>query len=430
MQVKFMRQNNEKRDSFKEIVFAKLNGWQLSLGVVFVVLLFISDIRKEGDFSVFYLGGLRFMLGAKVHVLEAGAFTYPTFLAMVLSPLTFFGFSISKVLFFVFSVFSMLVGVRLINYHLIHSVPNSRWVFWITFLISLKYFIAVFQNQQSDLVVFFLVITGIHYYCYAEKKSSLFFAASVLVKTNPFFLVLMPVFQKKYLIAVLMVGVCISGILIPDLVKPSYQQGDSVNQPEAVQIPLTVVASMSDDTSAFYISAPDSGLFSHLENYLKLTVLGEQKKWWHNNKNELNQSLTRITSRYLPDDFINPTWVFLFWCSVFALAMLVLIRKNVSDYFVVGLLFYSAFVLIGPMSSKAHFIAMFGLFVYLWKDALLRPGILKLGQAISVSLIFGFTSKGLIGDEWGDLIEQYGHIGLSSLYLWCYVYCRELIKGC
>ena len=421
-------------NSFRDIVFAKLAIWQFVLGAVFVAALFIFDLRKAGDFYVFYLGAVRYGLGAQVHLQESNAFTYPTFLAMLLSPLRYVGFDIGKILFFMISVFGMFCGIRLTNHHILSDAPHTHWIFWIGFITSIKYFLAVFQNQQSDLIVFFLVVVGVHYYSIGErgeKRSSIFLGLSVLVKTNPLFLILLPLFQKKYLVGVLMALVCITGITLSDLLRPNSQS----SQDSFVEIPRSSSLLQNSNTQEKFATLPtESLLLAHLNDYLELTLKGKNK-WWHDDENELNQSLTRILSSYLPDNWINPTWVFLFWCSAFALALLLLANKRDPDYFVLGLLFYSAFILIGPMSSKAHFIAMYGLLIYLWKDALCHSGktaiskakIFKIAQAVLISLIFGFTSKGLVGN-FGDQLAQYGHIGLSSLYLWGYVYLQECFR--
>ena len=70
-------------------------------------------------------------------------------------------------------------------------------------------------------------------------------------------------------------------------------------------------------------------------------------------------------------------------------------RIRGDSVFVLGVLFYTAFVLIGPQSSKAHFIAFFGLLLYSWHDALEKNSWVKSAILLVLSVFLGRQGRGL-----------------------------------
>ncbi len=415
--------------SLRQICFSRPTRAQFALSLLFFLILGSLFLRKNGDFDVFYAGGVRFLMGARVHITEPSAFTYPTFLAMVSAPITLLGHFVSMIAFFIVSCLSMVVGIRVVNHHLLSSSSHNNLVFWISSILCLRYFIGVFQNQQSDLIIFALIILGIHYYCCQKTRGVMLWSFAALVKSNPLFMILLPFYQRKVHSVVIILLLCSVGMVLPDAVRSVILKFDqAVTEQGYLDVPASLIGKQDDhETNQFVVLPSDTGLFAHAKDYIKLTLAFGQKKWWQNSSNKLNQSLTISTLRYFPDSMITPAIAFIFWCCVFSFLLFLLVVRGKADLFVVGLLFYTAFVLIGPMASKPHFVAFYGLIVYAWKDLLDSPGWLRLILVTTVSILFGLTSKGVLGN-YAEIFSDHGYIGLSGFFLWIYVYISEHIK--
>ncbi len=399
------------------------------LTVVFAALLFL-DLHKNGDFDVFFAAGLRYAEGARVHLSETSAFTYPAFVGALLSIFTPLGFHAVQILFFLLTFTCMFVGIRIINHKLLPPDRKSIWVFTIVIIICAKFFLAVFNNQQTDLFVFALVIIGLYYYSLRNNRDAWFFSLAVLVKSNPLFMILLPLFQRRIVTTVAILAMVVVGLILPDLIRPNMDGDPNSGQVKAYfDVPTSVIEKPGEDRYARYPVEPTrDSLFAHLGDYLDLTFSGEGPKWWQDRRNHLNQSLTIAVLRFIPEGAVSANLIFLFWCCLFSGLLLVLVQTRMPDSFTLGLLFYSAFVLIGPMSSKPHFIAMYGLLICMWRDVILSPKISKLIVAVVPSLVFGFTSKGLLGD-YAETLANYGHIGISGFIFWIYVYLKEFNRS-
>jgi hypothetical protein len=101
-------------------------------------------------------------------------------------------------------------------------------------------------------------------------------------------------------------------------------------------------------------------------------------------------------------------------------------RTRGDSVFVLGVLFYTAFVLIGPQSSKAHFIAFFGLLLYSWHDALEKNSWVKSAILLVLSVFLGVKAAAYaLPSGW----VSRDIVGLSAVGLWLYSYCLFLISG-
>ena len=84
----------------KAIIFAPISRLSLGLGSTLFLILLARTFTKAGDFSVYFAAGYRYLNGFSIHVIEPNVFTYPTFTALLMAPLTWLGHDVAKVLFF------------------------------------------------------------------------------------------------------------------------------------------------------------------------------------------------------------------------------------------------------------------------------------------------------------------------------------------
>jgi hypothetical protein len=158
---------------------------------------------------------------------------------------------------------------------------------------------------------------------------------------------------------------------------------------------------------------------------MTLSASPDGVRWWQDRDSKGNQSLYRIVASHL-GKAIPSNLVLLSLCAFFGLLLLGATRRQGDSIFVLGLLFYTAFVLIGPQSSKPHFIAFFGLLLFCWQDALLNRSWLK---GICLALLSGLlgvkAAAGLLSA--GPLARDI--VGLAGFALWLYSYMLLMISG-
>ena len=159
---------------------------------------------------------------------------------------------------------------------------------------------------------------------------------------------------------------------------------------------------------------------AYLQEYVSINFTNTGLSWWELNLK--NQSLSRIVLHLTPIE-LNANYVFLSLCIVFSIALLFLVTKGIKpeNVFTTGVLFYAAFVLIGPQSSKPHFIVIYGLLLYCFQYLSQHFSITRLCFLGAIGILLGFTSSGFL-DEYADQLETNGLIGLTTFVLWVYTY--------
>ena len=414
-----MFKNRLAEGTLLSILFRPVAAWAAWLGALLFVFQSIRILTKAANFDVYYAAAVRFVMDANIHVIELHQFTYPTVTALLFLPLLVFGYEFGKIIYFLFSFLCFIWAIRIVNYNLLKNYKYQDWIIIVSVLLCGRFFLAVFDNQQTDLFVFFLVVAGLHYYSQGLSRSGLFWGLATVVKANPLFIILLPVFFRKWKVAGLMIAVALSMFLLPDLLREVLP--DRTPQADSFSLPKVIYdyKDRYEDTH-YSLSPTKEQLFSYTKEFLGITAATSSKGWWNQKENDLNQSLTRISHWYFAS-LSDPLVLFLFWCLFFSTMLLFLFIYKKPDLFSLGLLFYSAFVLIGPVSSKPHFVAMYGLFVIAIKNLFDRFTPWKLMFLTVIGVLLLFSGRSLLPDLI-DIIGTWGHIGISFLFLWLYVY--------
>ena len=407
--------------------YAREHRVLVTLTSLFFAFSLVRFLRKIGDFEVYYAAAWRYLHGFSIHLYEPNMFTYPTAAAMLHAPLTLFGYTGAKVIFFLLVFGCLLMGIHLTNTLLLGDgdvPPRTRRIVFIAALIcTSRYFLAVLDNQQTDLFIFGLVTLGIYLYQRQRGGASAAWAVPVLLKANPMFMVLLPVFQKRARVAIGMIALVAAAMILPDLLKPA--PGENVHS--TLTLPAHVIPRDGIIGEKEFVLVPaENSTTAFLDEYLSLTIANEGPSWWEDLSNPQNQSLTRILLYHTPPG-LDARMVFLVLCLAFGGALFPLARASTGgpQLAITGILFYAAFVLIGPVSSKPHFVMLYGLFTYAWYDLSRRFSYGKLATLLLVGAVLGFSSSGFLS-EFSDRLAVLGHIGLTSLVLWLYVYITAL----
>ena len=397
----------------------------LGLGVVGVGFLFYRYMVHDGDFDVYWAATFRYLHGLKIHVQEQNVFTYPTFASFLLLPVYPLGYSAGKIIFFVMNVVMLIVGVIICQRQIVGNSPAKTAALVVALFFSFRSILDVFNNQQTDILIFGLVIIGLAFFTRVPVLGSAVMAIAAGLKANPLFMVLLPIFKKRWSAAIVFILVTVGLVIAPDLAK--YSVSDLWTDSEFT-VPGSVMPKRDEiPQGTFRAEARDSDTWGYLKEHYQMTLSTslDEVRWWQDRGSAGNQSLYRIVASHL-GRAVPSNFVLLGLCAAFGVALLLVTRRRGEAVFVLGLLFYGAFVLIGPQSSKAHFIAFFGLLLFAWHDALANNSWLKSILLAVLSGLFGIKAAGLlvpVGWISRDIV------GLSALGIWLYAYLLLLISG-
>ncbi|MDJ0955691.1 MAG: glycosyltransferase family 87 protein, partial [Arenicellales bacterium] len=374
----------------------------------------IRFLWKIGDFEVYFAAGRRFLLGASIHVVEPNPFTYPTGTALFFVPLTSFGHTVAKSAFFSISFALLLIGIALTNRSVLgptnQPTRHRSIVFLTALLFSLRYILAAFDNQQTDLIIFGLISVGLYFYQSRSNGAVIAWSIPIVLKANPLFMILLPLFQRRWIVVISLLLLVTVLVLLPDISK--YLVKTEAGTTELI-LPAHVIPRNGEiEQKVFAISPIAKTLLAYLQEYISLNFTNSGPAWWE--QNFKNQSLSRIALYQIPLE-LNANYVFLTLCVVFSIALLFLITRGIKpeNVFITGVLFYAAFILIGPQSSKPHFIVIYGLLLYCFQHLSQHFSITRLCFLGAIGVTLGFTSSGFV-DEYADQLETNGLIGLTT----------------
>jgi|GEM_PF-374363 len=417
--------------------------WALTAGIVGLsaTATGLDFFQESRDFEVYFAAAHRLFNGAVVHRAEPNAFTYPTFAALLYSPLYFPGFETGRVLLFISMLGASALGCWLFARALVPPAVPS-WIVCLSLLLSLRPFMSAFGNQQSDCFVFLCIAIAALGITQRKWSGPTALGFAVAIKANPLFLILVPGFRGRWRDCVFMLGVAVSLVLLPDLLRLGgvIAGGDSfvaTGSPVThasttlsvnANIDVTADGARTNDAGplAFDHERANDSTLGYLREHISLTARSQDEdSWWSQPANHLNQALTRISQHYWsiwnPSGGPTTAVFFIFWCVVFAVVLRLLSTRQTIRIEELLILAYGAFVLIGPVSSKPHFVAVFPLLLILFLEIHRRKSKLLLALALAgcfgVSLTGGTVVKHIYRSNPEEL-GQAGTVGVSFAALW------------
>ena len=235
----------------------------------------------------------------------------------------------------------------------------------IALLFSFRIDSGCLQQSADRYLIFGLIIFGLAAFARVPVLASTLMAIAAGLKANPLFMVLLPIYKKSWAAAAVFLGLTVVLVVAPDYAKYAVSDnwGDSS---------FTVLVLCCPNGTRYRRGSsrrkPSPVVWSYLREHYEMTlsVSPDEVRWWQDRGSAGNQSLYRIAATRL-GHAVPSNIVLLGLCSGFALLLLLASRVRKDAVFVLGLLFYTAFVLIGPQSSKPHFIAFFGLLLFCWQ---------------------------------------------------------------
>ena len=396
-------------------------GIWLFLGVLTlaVLILFYRYLSHDGDFDIYWAATFRYLHGLQVHVPEGNIFSYPTFAALLLSPLYPLGYTTAKILFFLVNVTVLGGALHVCHSQLLTTGRQRYLVITVSLVFALRSILAVFNNQQTDILIFGLIVFALVYIPSRPFSGIGLMAVAAALKANPLFMLLLPVLTGRWRLAAVFVFIVAGLLITPDAFKHAVT-GTWIES--SFSVPGTVIPRDGVVPHGQFKALPAShDVFGYLKEHYRMTLSTSpaDNKWWHDPDSKGNQSLYRIlASRLVPA--VPSNYVLLGLCVLFGFLLIPLTRRSKDRLFILGMLYYTAFVLIGPQSSKPHFIGFYALLVFCWQDAVLSRSVLKLGGLAILSSLMGLKFAVMLLPD-GPLARDI--VGLAGLGIWLYSYC-------
>lgn len=403
---------------------------------ILIAIYFVANLgrylTKQDNFNILFAGAVRFTDGAMVHLNEYLAFTYPSFFALLLSPLTLFGYTAALVIFYTISFVILIMGFRYLADQLIAAdLPRRKLALFLVVAGSFRFFQGVFNDQQSDLLVFGALLLGSKY-LFENKgwRTPGLWALAGALKANPLFMIV-PLFASlRFRQVAIFIAATAFFWILPDVISPALQH---TTEPKQLEIP-SVVISRGEVTTPRSVQYPvmpqkQTSWPRYLREWIGFTLGAGSKvgadtvgngSWWNQEGNAQNQAITQWTAVYLGVSG-GYKWVFVAWALVFSALLAIIIRKRGLNLVTV-LLSYQAFVLLGPVSSKPHFLPVIGLLMFVWNRALKSGDRKMLIMPGVITFLLAVTTPDLIGFKTYNLLGGVGFFGWLVFVLWVYVF--------
>lgn len=398
--------------------------------IVFVVLVVglygIKVCHKRGDLPVFLQGARNLWTGHQIYYDVPGAFTYPPFFALFVSPFALFPLPVATVLWYLFNV-ACILGCLLLLRNLIltrdaeSKTVNPVLVIGLGFLFTVRFIFDAFENQQFDLVVFCATLLFLLFLSREKPvRSGFFMALAGSLKVTPLLFIVYLLFNRKVNVLAWTFVFLLTLNSVPEIF--GLVRG-RLYAAEWAEVILKRVN-------------PASG----------------GRPWasggvWQSSS-VFNQSLSAMFYRYFTDvpvegmkygsvrvNFasLDPGRIklltYLAYGILFAVTLFVSRPVNSiggQAQLYEWSLFLLLMVLVSPISSKAHFVVLFLPNLLLWRERLLK----KLPAALTVLFFLSFglttlTADGLIGRKLADLASAFSCVTLGTLVLWIAVVVRR-----
>jgi len=372
-----------------------------------IVLFYTFRFRSSyGGTGIFLLAGDCLLRGERLSLCSSG-FSYPPFFALVMVP-----FSILPAWAGNLAWYLTLLGTTYGSFRICETLTvkafgvTRKELFWLrlfTVLLSLKFVIAVFQNQAYDILVLFFLLIGL--YGLSENKTfvgAFGLAAAAALKATPLLMLLYLLLLRKWKVFALGVGLCAALSLLPDVLFPP-------RDPNAGYL------------RTWLVEFAGGGLFG--------TRPAEGYAQFFQGATYLNQSLKTfvyrlVEPRNLPwGDLTAHAQVILYvvYLVYVLTALAIILRAAKAEG---GLLWGASVVvismlLLSPISSKSHFIVLLlpymAIVAYLMKHREVWAGTLPLLCASFVLNVL--ASRGYVGRELSTQFMSLGSITISTLLL-------------
>jgi len=380
----------------------EVNGRWMALGVLLlVVAVYYPRFIKHPDGMVLYPEAASCLLAERAMAECAPRFTYPPTFAFLMIPFVPMPMWLRNLVWYALSISVIVWSVRLCESLTLKAtgLERDRQILWwfrgLSLLLSLKFILAVIENQAYDYLVFFLIVVGIRGMVTGNKAlASLGLASAAALKATPVLFFPYLFYRKRWFLACATVLAFVGLSLLPDLFfSPSTG-------------------------SSTYVGGWLSGIAG-----ASLSGGGHAAVAQHfgGDENPLNQSLRSFVYRFVQAAGLLPS----FQVALYAAYLVVLIavwdvvrrsaRLEASWLFDTSAILV-AMLLLSPMSSKSHFITL--VLPYMLIVAVLcQRGHLRRSVGVLLGVSFALnslTSRTIVGDTASDVLLSMGCVTIGT----------------
>lgn len=370
-----------------------------------LTLYYFRFSTHHGGMSVFSLGGACMLRGETLWTCSPG-FSYPPFFAFVMIPFSFLPDWAGNL-----AWYGVLIGTTYGSYRICETLTVRAfqvareqlvWLRVFTLILSLKFVLAVLENQAYDVIVFFFVLVGL----YGLSMNRTLLAASglavaVALKATPVLMLLYALLLRKWKVFALGVGLCAILSVLPDAFFPHSDPKAGYLYRWIVEVAGGGLAGVQSEAhSGFFRGAL---YFNQSLRPLVYRLMGAGDVAWGD-----------ITAR----TEVILHFVYLAY-GLAALAIILRSAKMEGAYLWGASVIVMSMVLLSPVSSKSHFIVLLlphmVIVAYLMKH---REAWRTAVPLLCASFVMNtLTGRGFVGRELSIKMLSLGIITIGTLLL-------------
>jgi Glycosyltransferase family 87 len=380
--------------------FVRRHKWTLLLMVV--AALYYPRFVHHPQGAQFYAEGATALLHQIPLEVGRPTFTYPPIFAFVMIPFVFLPDWLRDLLWYLVLVGSAYFSFRLCEHLTLRAWPavwppkELMWLRVLTLLLSIKLVLAVFENQAYDAIVVVCALVGLYGLAAGKDLHAMAgLALAAALKVTPLLFFPYLLLRRRFRLCLLCVGFYAAVSLLPDVFFTP--QGDSLGYYNRWA---------HDMVGGLFVKSP-----------------AFQTRQW-DVVNPLNESLRSLVTHLTTGTSwsAHASRILLVVYSAYALAVLgLLIRsgKMKDPYVVDGCVLLISMLMLAPMSSKSHFIALMLPYMVLTAYAIREPHMRRVGGSVlAVSFALNsLTAKQIMGKHLSEIFLSSGCITLGTLIL-------------
>ncbi|MBI5688412.1 MAG: DUF2029 domain-containing protein [Verrucomicrobia bacterium] len=384
-----------------------LRRYKVVMLLMVIAVAYFPRFASRPDGMALYPLGAEALLHGKVLEAAAQGFTYPPLFAFVMIPFVPMPMWLRNVVWYAVLVGATWLSFRLCERLTAGSFPDlaqGRRMVWLRVLavvLSLKFMLAVLENQAYDVVVFLCVLSGLWGMQVGRNvRAAAGFALAAALKATP--LLFLP-----YLLLRRRVKLCLLCVVF--------------------------YAGLSFLPDAFF--TPHGAPHGYFVTWVRDLAVGSvrskpaeaQTRHWEQ-ANLLNQSLRGMVYSAVsqPDGALSRRNVLLAVYLVFGLVVFVLLLRSAGTPHALlldGSLVLISMLMLSPQSSKSSFVALMLPYMVLSACVLLEPRSRWIGGSVlAVSFaLTSLTSKDVIGKRLAEILLTSGCVTLGTLVLLVFI---------
>jgi len=354
-----------------------------------------------------YTGAARCMLNAQVMQTCASYFTYPPVLAFIMIPLVPLPALLQLLIWYVITIAASVGMYKLAEraasrmFAIPFGAEELLWVRVIAVILSVKFVLAVFENQAHDALSGIFILLGLASLADGHEKTAggvLGFAAAL--KATPLIFLPYLIVKKRFAAAAVFTVVMLAVSFLPDLffAPPGSSEG-------------------------YFL-----GWLHHIAGpAISIDPEAAQLKFW-SGANTLNHSLRGAVSLQI-DEVAHPA---LHKAVLYGLdlafiafaALLIMVRKPARNMIAIdGSILIIGILMLSPMTSRSHYVLLVLPYVTLTM-VMLRDQVTR-GVGITVLAVSFFfltvTSNDVVGKGLSDYAYYHSYLVIGALTLMIYI---------